>query len=598
MDKQIEKGLNAIFEKNDIDLIQAILNPRTILDGNEYLNKANGTMTYPVLICDNPDSELQPIPNQLNFILPLAIIKSTDPYVINLKKDLNMYRFTYEQYSKEVNTIIGKTKESMKSLYSPLKKLKNDIKNNSKIYLNSIRQLLIPLKNERDNLNNINYTAYSEEKQKEFLNDKEEITKQINNFNIEAEKYCENYEKINKNTLEEIENFFQKFISLATPAKELSTFMNDFFKTFEKSSSKFDDLNNKEKISKVLQNIKTPINNFQSKIETINELLKPLEEMKNTNKIDNINKIVEDNKKIRENLIHKSEIISNAISKIREKYGVPEKPNIKIDIKPPQNIDVSNVNKNLEEAQNKINKDVKEKIEIINENNLKIKKQTRLDLLFIMDITNSMDVYLNQAKSSILNMIEEIRKNCAGIDIYLGFIGYKDFTDLDFGDEYVNLEFTTDYEAIKNKIAPLKAQGGGDIPEDLCGAFDFAKTKEWEGKSRFAILVTDSPCHGTKYHNFTGEGEDNFPDGDKINRNIEEYIEFFAKNEISLFCLKINSTTDKMFGIFKEIYEKNKTINSNNQFVVGEGKTLFSVVVENAVKTFQNRKELEIKESL
>ena len=598
MDKQIEKGLKAIFEKNDIDLIQAILNPRTILDGNEYLNKANGTMTYPVLICDNPDSELQPIPNQLNFILPLAIIKSTDPYVINLKKDLNMYRFTYEQYSKEVNTIIGKTKESMKSLYSPLKKLKNDIKNNSKIYLNSIRQLLIPLKNERDNLNNINYTAYSEEKQKEFLNDKEEITKQINNFNIEAEKYCENYEKINKNTLEEIENFFQKFISLATPAKELSTFMNDFFKTFEKSSSKFGDLNNKEKISKVLQNIKTPINNFQSKIETINELLKPLEEMKNTNKIDNINKIVEDNKKIRENLIHKSEIISNAISKIREKYGVPEKPNIKIDIKPPQNIDVSNVNKNLEEAQNKINKDVKEKIEIINENNLKIKKQTRLDLLFIMDITNSMDVYLNQAKSSILNMIEEIRKNCAGIDIYLGFIGYKDFTDLDFGDEYVNLEFTTDYEAIKNKIAPLKAQGGGDIPEDLCGAFDFAKTKEWEGKSRFAILVTDSPCHGTKYHNFTGEGEDNFPDGDKINRNIEEYIEFFAKNEISLFCLKINSTTDKMFGIFKEIYEKNKTINSNNQFVVGEGKTLFSVVVENAVKTFQNRKELEIKESL
>ena len=598
MDKEIERGLNAIFEKNDIDLIQAIINPRIIVDGNEHLKKANGTMIYPVIICENPDSELQPIPNQLNFILPLAIIKSTDPYAINLKKDLNMYRFTYEQYSKEVNTIIEKTKESMKSLYPPLDKLKKDIKNNSEIYLNSIMQLPIPLINERDNLNNINYTAYSEEKQKEFLNDKEEITKQINNFNIEAKKYCENYEKINKNTLEDIENFVQKFISLATPAKELSTFMNDFFKTFEKSSSKFNDLNNKEKISKELQKIKNPINNFQSKIATINELLKPLEEIKNTNKIDNINKIVEDNKKIRENLIHKSEIISNAISKIREKYGEPEKPNIKIDIKPPQNIDVSNVNKNLEEAQNKINKDVKEKIEIINENNKKIKNQTRLDLLFIMDITNSMDLYLNQAKSSIINMIEEINKNCAGIDIYLGFIGYKDFTDLDFGDEYVNLGFTTDYEAIKKQIEPLKAQGGGDIPEDLCGAFDFAKEKDWEGKSRFAILVTDSPCHGTKYHNFIGEGEDNFPDGDKEHRNIEAYIEFFAINEISLFCLKINSTTDKMFGIFKEIYEKNKATNSNNQFVVGEGKTLFSVVVENAVKTFQNRKELEIKELL
>ena len=596
MVEQIERQLNAIFEKNDIDLIQAILNPRTILDGNEYLNRANGTMTYPLLICDNPDSELQPIPNQLNFILPLVIIKSTDPYAINLKKDLNMYRVTYEQYSKEVNTIIEKTKESMKNLYSPLKKLKNDIKNNSKIYLNSIRQLPIPLINERDNLNNINYTTYSEEKQKEFLNDKEEIIKQINNFNIEAEKYCENYEKINKNTLEEIENFVKKFISLAAPAKELSTFMNDFFKTFEKSSSKFNDLNNKEKINKELQKIKNPINNFQSKIKTINELLKPLEEMKNENKIGNIKKNVEDNKKIRDNLIHKSEIISKAISKIREKYGEPEKSNIKIDIELPQSIDISNVNKNLEEEQNKINKDVKEKIEIINENNEKIKKQTRLDLLFIMDITNSMDLYLDQAKVSICNMIEEIINNCPGIDIYLGFIGYKDFTDLDFGDEYVNLQFTNDYNAIKNQIEPLKAQGGGDIPEDLCGAFEFAKNKEWEGKSRFAILVTDSPCHGTKYHNFTGEGEDNFPEGDKYQRNIEEYIEFFAKNEISLFCLKINSTTDKMFLIFKEIYEKNKKTNSNNQFVIGEGKTLSGVVVENAIKTFQNRKELEIKE--
>ena len=372
--------------------------------------------------------------------------------------------------------------------------------------------------------------------------------------------------------------------------------MNDFFKTFEKSSSKFNDLNNKEKINKELQKIKNPINNFQSKIKTINELLKPLEEMKNENKIGNIKKNVEDNKKIRDNLIHKSEIISKAISKIREKYGEPEKSNIKIDIELPQSIDISNVNKNLEEEQNKINKDVKEKIEIINENNEKIKKQTRLDLLFIMDITNSMDLYLDQAKVSICNMIEEIINNCPGIDIYLGFIGYKDFTDLDFGDEYVNLQFTNDYNAIKNQIEPLKAQGGGDIPEDLCGAFEFAKNKEWEGKSRFAILVTDSPCHGTKYHNFTGEGEDNFPEGDKYQRNIEEYIEFFAKNEISLFCLKINSTTDKMFLIFKEIYEKNKKTNSNNQFVIGEGKTLSSVVVENAIKTFQNRKELEIKE--
>ena len=288
-------------------------------------------------------------------------------------------------------------------------------------------------------------------------------------------------------------------------------------------------------------------------------------------------------------------MISKLISNIREKYGEPKKDIKTVEIPESKVLNISGAKEILEKEKDKINSDVKEGVDKINEKNIIIKNQTRLDLLFIMDITNSMDLYLDQAKNSILNMMEEIKKNCAGIDIYLGFIGYRDFTDLDFGYEYVNLDLTTDYEAIKKEIEPLRAQGGGDIPEDLCGAFEFSTKKSWEGKSRFAILVTDSPCHGTKYHDLKGDNVDNYSNGDKDGRNIEEFIKFFAENEISLFCLKINSTTDKMFGIFKEVYEKNKKPNSNSQFIVGEGETLSSVVIENAVKTFQNRKELEIK---
>ena len=109
-------------------------------------------------------------------------------------------------------------------------------------------------------------------------------------------------------------------------------------------------------------------------------------------------------------------------------------------------------------------------------------------------------------------------------------------------------------------------------------------------------MVTDSPCHGIKYHDLKEDQQDNYPEGDRNKRNIEEYIEFFAKNEISLYCLKINSTTDKMFKIFQDIYEKNKTKDSKNNFVVQQGKNIFNIVTENAVKTFQNRKKLEIKD--
>ena len=72
-------------------------------------------------------------------------------------------------------------------------------------------------------------------------------------------------------------------------------------------------------------------------------------------------------------------------------------------------------------------------------------------------------------------------------------------------------------------------------------------------------------------------------------------LNFFSQNEISLYCLRINSTTDKMFNIFKSIYEKNKNKDSNNTFEVGEGNKLLNIVTENAVKTFQNRKDLDIK---
>ena len=74
-------------------------------------------------------------------------------------------------------------------------------------------------------------------------------------------------------------------------------------------------------------------------------------------------------------------------------------------------------------------------------------------------------------------------------------------------------------------------------------------------------------------------------------------IAYFAQNNISLFCLKISETTNKMFGIFKDVYDNNKKKDLNNQFVVEKGDNLFKAVTENAVKTFQNRKNLEIKDN-
>ena len=576
--------------KEDTEIKEAIFNP-VILDNNiDKLKKVNEAINLPLLICENPDMELPYVKDQLNFLLPASIRKSKEPYVVNIKNDINMYRKLYEKHSREVNEIIEKTKNSIKNLYPPMKKLRDEIKKYTNDFEGSIKILDIPYKNKREVLKNIDPNKFPKDKQKNFQKDKNELIEAINDFLSNINEYYNNYDKLNKKTLADTESFVKQFTDLAYPAKELTKFMRTFCKNFENSAKNFNDIKNKKKIDEALQKIKEPINEFCSKIYHIENILKKVENINLEKEIEIINEITQEFKKIIDTLQNKSNNISKLLNKIMENYGLKKEELEEMDLREePAAPNIVDVEKKLEKEQEEINKGTEAKLNEIKKDATDTINQSRLDLLFIMDITNSMDNYLNQAKSGILDMIKKIQEQCPGIEINLGFIGYKDFNDLDFGEEYINLEFTTDYEKIKSNIEFVKADGGGDTPEDLCGGLEMGKNKGWAGKSRFAILVTDSPCHGEKYHDLKGEHKDNFPDGDRENRNIEDYIIFFAQNNISLYCLKINNTTDKMFKIFNDIYDKYKNKDSKSQFVIQEGKEIFDIVTKNAVKIFQNR---------
>ena len=578
------------------ELKDAFFNPMKIDPARGNIVEMNKNMTGPLLICDNPDTELPKVPIQLNFIVPAALRKSKEIFVINIKNDINMYKKLYEKNSTIVNKIIDETKQCLKNLYTPLKSLRDEVKDYSNNFENSINQLTIPLKNGKDGLDKIDYKKYTKSKQNDFLKEKKEVIKEIDNFLKEANEFYQNYGELNKATSEDINNFVDQFNKLATPAKELTTFMRRLMKAFEKSSNDFNDFKNKKKIDEAFQRIREPINEFYSKIKNIENLLDSIKSIK----IEKLNEMKDITNKIKEkiNKLEKSsKEISEKITKIRKKYDEPEEKLKVVNLDPANPVRVDNIQKDIEKEGKKIGKKAEEAVKTIKGDIETCNNQARLDILFIMDITNSMDSYLDQVKENILLMIEKIKADCVGVIIFLGFVGYRDFNDLDLGDEYINLEFTTNYESIRSNIQFVTAHGGGDTPEDLLGGLELGIKKDWKGKTRFAILVTDSPCHGTKYHDLTGDNKDNYPDGDredpddpkKSKRNIEDYIKKFAQNEISLFCLKINSTTDKMFNIFKDIYNKNKKENSKNKFVLEEGKKLIDIVTSNAIKLFQNR---------
>lgn len=210
--------------------------------------------------------------------------------------------------------------------------------------------------------------------------------------------------------------------------------------------------------------------------------------------------------------------------------------------------------------------------EILEDYEKKFFKDTTLDIMFIMDITGSMGMWLSEAKSNITNIINEITENNPCSKIRIGFVGYRDFTEDGKPEgQYVSLDFTSNVEEAKTFISQIEVYGGGDEPEDIAGGLQLVLNMKWESNARYAVLVCDAPCHGSQYH---GTMYDKYSDGDPNGLVIEDLIESFVKKKITLYCVEINDSTKKMFSIMKNIYEGNKDCefhvktlgNATNQF--------------------------------
>ena len=220
---------------------------------------------------------------------------------------------------------------------------------------------------------------------------------------------------------------------------------------------------------------------------------------------------------------------------------------------------------------------------------INVEKKTSLDLLFIMDITGSMGPYIEQAKNNIINIMNRIPMECPGININLGFIGYRDIYEINMND-IVNIDFSQNYQQIEYKIKNVSASGGGgDGPEEVSWAIDKALEKNWKSDARYSILVADAPCHGTKYHN----GGDAYPDGVPGSKNIEILINELAAKNVSLYCMKITDDTDIMYKLFGDIYSNYQ----NCQFqivVMASEEDLQDIVIDSAADVYIKQKKILI----
>ena len=175
-----------------------------------------------------------------------------------------------------------------------------------------------------------------------------------------------------------------------------------------------------------------------------------------------------------------------------------------------------------------------------------------LDIMFIMDCTGSMASWIDASKRELKNIISCITEQHQGLKIRISFVAYRDLCD-EKKLQYEIKEFTEDIDSVNKFIEHLIAIGGGDECEDVAGGLSYALQQSWRAKAKYAVFIADSPAHGKDYHD---RFSDDHPAGDPNGRKIEDLIAQFAKNDINLYAIKITSTTDKMFKVMADVYQK------------------------------------------
>jgi hypothetical protein len=123
----------------------------------------------------------------------------------------------------------------------------------------------------------------------------------------------------------------------------------------------------------------------------------------------------------------------------------------------------------------------------------------KLDLMFVIDTTSSMDDDIAAVRANALGILDRIAES--GRDWRIGIATYRDHPQEPYGDpgDYpfqMELDFSTDYGTITNAINNIQIAGGADIAESVYAGLMGAIDQPWRLNTRkVIILMGDAPPH-------------------------------------------------------------------------------------------------------
>ncbi len=149
---------------------------------------------------------------------------------------------------------------------------------------------------------------------------------------------------------------------------------------------------------------------------------------------------------------------------------------------------------------------------------ISVKERIPIDFIFIIDITGTMQSYINGVKNNIEKFVASLVSR--GIDYRLGLVLFSDVVERSY-------QPTDNVQDFLKWISGVEASGGMDEPENALEALaEVGRMKFRPSANRIAVIITDAP-----YHQQGGRGNG------RTNYTTETMTEFLKKNETQLFCI-------------------------------------------------------------
>ena len=518
----------------------------------------------------------------------------------NLIKDILKFQEGYELNAEESNKTIEKVKDNFKELsdsVTQLIKLIEDIKSR---YFEHAKEMMAPMikKNE-------DFAKIDKNRLNQFDTKIKKLDEKIEAYDSKLTKIIKDLKEIFKRIKSNIKGYLDILNNLDKPINSMIEDIENIFNEFEEKSKNFIDIiynsqNQREKAIKIFKEIqelnskiiylidkqKKDLNNQVKTLQTEKEKCS-----KDFNEIKKLDK--ESSKKINDLLKETKDIVAE-INNILTAFQLPK---IYVEIKEFKGLEIDKIQEkvvegtnNVLQANEKLDVDLSKLKKHIEETGIIMEGTVTLDLVFIMDITGSMDTYLNFAKEKILKIINKITKD-SNVLVNLGFVGYRDYFDSKKYPYLIYPELTNKYDKVKEFISSAKAEGGKDC-EDMGAGLQEALNYKWKGNTRFAILIADAPCHGEQYHGI--KKFDSFPKGDKY--KIDQLVQQFAEKNIHLMCLNITELTVKLYNNFVDYYQKGRKNKNSSSIYVGifndekeDTEMLVDLIVKHAKLYYEKR---------